>query len=69
MNCYKSRKYGADNKLAQKVCKLSLDGKLLEVYDTITLAAKANNTHNASISNCCLGKKITSGGFKWKYLN
>jgi len=69
MKCYQTRKYGIENKLAKKVCKLSLDGELIQIYDTITIAAKENNTHNSSITNCCLGNKLTSGGFKWKYFD
>jgi hypothetical protein len=68
INVYKTRKYGAANPISKKVCKLSLDGNLIKVYDSITEAVKDNKlTHNASISNCCRGIKITSGGFKWCY--
>jgi len=67
MKCYLTRQYGSDNKVSKKICKLSLDNELLAVYDSITIAARENNTHNSSISNCCIGKKLTSGGYKWKY--
>ena len=60
-----TRKYGADNIKSKKVCKLSLDDKLLETYDSMSEAAQKNNTYHSSISNCCSGKKKTSGGFKW----
>jgi hypothetical protein len=68
MNVYKTRKYGAANSVSKKVCKLSLDGNLITVYDSITEAVKDNKlTHNASISNCCRGIKLTAGGYKWCY--
>jgi hypothetical protein len=60
-----TRKYGADNIKSKKVCKLSLDDELLETYESMSEAAQKNNTYHSSISNCCSGKKKTSGGFKW----
>ena len=44
-----------------------IDGVEEKNYDKITLAAKDNNIHKASIRNCLIGKSKTSGGYKWKY--
>lgn len=35
----------------------------------MSAAAKECNTFHSSISACCSGKKNTSGGFKWKFID
>jgi len=42
---------------------------ILQVYESIKVAANANNIHQSNISRVCLGQKKTAGGFKWRYLN
>ena len=42
-------------------------GKFVCTYDNMVIAAKINNINDRSISQCCLGKQKTAGGFQWKY--
>lgn len=62
-----SRKSGSDNALSKKVCKLSLDGEFLDLYESMNQAAHDNKTFHASISKCCSNpqKVLHSGGFRW----
>jgi group I intron endonuclease len=53
--------------LSKEVLKLDLDGNVLEVYPSITVAAKENRISSASISYCCSGKYENSCGYKWKF--
>lgn len=54
---------------ATKVIKMDLQGKELKLYDLIIDAAKENNVARQSIGKCCLGKRKTAGGYRWKYAN
>lgn len=62
-----SRKFGSENSLSKKLCKLSFSGDLLEIYESMNIASKSNNTFHASVSKCCSKpwKKYHSGGFHW----
>jgi coproporphyrinogen III oxidase len=62
-----TRKFGSDNPLSKKVCKLSMNGDFLQIYESMNIAAKENKTFHASISKCCtkLNKIYHSGGFHW----
>jgi group I intron endonuclease len=55
--------------LSKEVIKLDLNGNLIQVYPSITIAAKEHNISTASLSYCCSGKTKTSAGFKWKFKN
>lgn len=46
--------------------KLSLDGFLLDVYESQTEAAKMNNTFTSNISMCCSGKNKTVKGYIYR---
>lgn len=68
--------YGNRNRaISQKVKKAVArvdphTGKDLEVYDSVTEAASyIGGASKAHISDCCKGKRKTSGGYKWRYLN
>lgn len=54
----------------RKVGQYTLDGELVEVYDSLRKASKAmGKTNNVTmIMNCCKGKANTAYGFKWRYL-
>lgn len=43
--------------------------QVLNVFKSITEAAKITDSNRSKISACCKGKRKTTGGFKWKYLN
>lgn len=46
---------------------LSLDGVLIKEFISASEAGRICNIDVRHISNCCLGKRKTSHGFKWKY--
>ena len=48
-----------------KVHKLDKLGNVLKTYDSITQAAKENNTTTGNICKVDSGKRITAGGFGW----
>jgi hypothetical protein len=54
-------------KISKPVLQYSKDGKLLNIYGSITEAAKAVKGYDSNISNCCRDIKKTSSGYIWKY--
>jgi len=42
-----------------------MDGKLIKEWDSINEAKK--KIKNGHISECCLGKVKSAGGYKWEY--
>lgn len=53
-------------KRLRRIVQLTLDGDLIQYWDSIKEAQEALNTH--SISAVCQGKRKSTGGFKWMYL-
>lgn len=53
----------------KEVCQISPDGKIIKVWESIAHAAKVLKIKRQNISKVCNGKRITSGGFKWKIVN
>ena len=49
--------------------KYTLDGKLLNVYDTISDAAKSVNGDSSFIARVCNNKQLTAYGYKWQWHN
>lgn len=49
----------------KKVIQLTLDGKKIKIWESISEAKK--EYRNNHISECCLGKIKTAAGYKWKY--
>ena len=72
---YKSNSYKGDvnktqhQKTNRKVAKIDMEtGEILDVYDSVALAARMNNIKSSSnITKVCRGKSKFSGGFFWKY--
>lgn len=62
-----SRRSGAENPMSKRVCKLSLDGTLLGIYESMNMAAIENKTFHASVSKCCTNpdRLFASSGFRW----
>lgn len=58
---------GKNSPCSKPVCQISHDGKLIKVWDCLTVAAKELGLHKGAISNVCVGRKETSGGFVWVY--
>lgn len=50
-----------------KVCRLSLNGKVLQIYNSIREAAERVGVSEAVIIGACRGRQKTGKGFKWKY--
>lgn len=58
-----------DHPNSKSVVKLNNDLDLIEIYSTTKKAARNNNIKTVgSITNACLGKSKSAGGFKWMYL-
>ena len=54
----------------RKVAKIDIKtGEILATYNSIALAARENNCDNSGISKVCNGKRNSTGGFKWKYID
>lgn len=54
---------------SKKVAKININtNEIIQIYDTIALAARENNCDNSGISKVCRGLRNKCGGFKWKYV-
>jgi len=53
--------------LTLKIVQLSLDNKLIKIWDSIKMVQ--DDLKIGNISSCCRNKRKTAGGFKWKYLD
>lgn len=53
---------------ARPVIQLSLSGKKLGVFTSITEAASAVRMRRSTIGSALQGKSKTAGGFKWEYV-
>lgn len=58
---------GCRGKAARQVNKYTLDGEYIETYDSISDAARANETFESSIRACCNRKTRKSGGFIYRF--
>ena len=55
---------------SKKVAKIDLKTEeILDIYDTIALAARENNCDASGISKVCRGKRNQSNGYKWRYID
>jgi hypothetical protein len=45
------------------------NGKIVNIYNSITLAAETINMSRSAISKACLGINKTAGGYQWKYID
>lgn len=63
------RLWGGARSERRKIEQYSLDGVLLNEYDSLTAAAKSVNRSNKSLREAIQGKSKTCGGFIWKYKN
>lgn len=68
---YKGAKGTTQNqKTNRKVAKIDLKTKeILNIYDSIALAARENNCDNSGISKVCRGKRSQTGGYFWQYVD
>jgi hypothetical protein len=53
----------------QPVCRVNTVTKEEKIYKSIREAIKDTGGNQGNISMCCLGKRATSGGYEWKYID
>ena len=63
------RNRGELNPLSKKVVKLSLKGEFIEMYNSVSEAAIANNTCGPSVSSSCLNKRHQLKGYIYRFLD
>lgn len=51
----------------REVLKCSVDGDILNEYESVNIAAKENNISACSISNVLRKKQKSAAGYLWKY--
>ena len=56
------------DKFKKRIKQLGKDGKLLAVYSSMSEAALVTGARQGAISNACLGRTKTAGGYKWKFV-
>lgn len=59
--------YNNEYSKAKPVLQLTLDGQLVQEWPSTHEAARQGGFNRGNISNCCLGKYKTHGGYVWKY--
>ncbi|CAG8471727.1 12943_t:CDS:1 [Acaulospora colombiana] len=55
--------HGSSRRIVQK----TLDGKVVQIWDSIRLAGNSLEITRTSISECCSRKRSTAGGWCWMY--
>lgn len=55
--------------LKKRVTQITLDGKPVRIWDSMTQATEELGLSPGKISDVCSGKRKTTGGFKWEYTN
>jgi NUMOD1 domain len=63
---YKWGNQSAGEKSRRPIIQLSLEGKPLQTFKSVTEAAKAMNCTSGHLSNVCYGRAKTCKGFKWR---
>lgn len=53
----------------RKVIQKDLEGNVIKIYNSVTLAGESIGLSRHAINKVCVGKNITAGGFKWEYEN
>jgi hypothetical protein len=52
---------------AKKIIQLTMDGIMIKNWNSVTEAAQELKIRQENIATCARGKKMSAGGFKWKY--
>lgn len=60
-------KMSQNSKIKKRVIQKSLDGLIIKIYDSISIASIENMINPSAITQCCKGKYLTSGGYRWEY--
>lgn len=68
---YGSRNGKAGKTISQKphrhILQYSLTGELVAEYESSAAAMRKTGVWNTHIIQCCKGKVLTAGGYRWKY--
>lgn len=65
-----NRKNGINNKMNKSVVQIdSITGKVIKEYYSMNQAGRETGISYKNIFKVCKEKRITAGGFKWKYKN
>ncbi len=59
--------HGKDRKDSIRVCQISLDSKLIKIWDSFGDIQRELGISKGSVANVCTGNKKTAGGFVWVY--
>ncbi len=51
----------------KSVWQLQTNGRFVKKFPSTNIASKQTKINSGSIVNCCLKKRKTAGGFKWRY--
>lgn len=51
----------------KQISQYNINGDFLENYNCIKEASIKYKINNSNISQCCMNKRKTAGGYKWKY--
>lgn len=57
----------AHKKNEKPILQYTLNGEFVAEYDSAVKAQKTTKIPQSSISNCCLNKRKTAGGYIWKF--
>ncbi len=55
-----------DNRL-KAICQFSMDGRILNRFNSIADASRVTKVNKSSIAKCCRGERKSASGFMWKY--
>lgn len=64
---FKNKKYGKANPLSKQISQLTLSGQFIRRWDCMADIYRDTGINFRGVSLCCLGKKKTTGGFKWEF--
>lgn len=54
----------------KKVAQIDINSnEILQIYNSASEAARANGLNNSKISSVCNGRRKTTGGYRWEYLD
>lgn len=68
-NNYQFGKFGKEHHRSKQVIQLTLSNEVVKTWDSMMDIKRELGYNNAHISSCCKGKRKTSNGFIWRYVN
>lgn len=61
-------RYGAQTSHHHGVVQLSIEGEYIRKWESISTAVRELGLRQSGITACCSGRYVSSGGYKWKYV-